>query len=511
MPYTINVDNSNEPQDLRELGLAAAELRAIKSKLLAYLLDINNNVDFNNGNLFVDVVNQRVGINQQNPTKAFHVVGEGLFSGNITAPRLIGTADAWTNARTLTLGGHVSGSASFDGSADVSLNVTIANDSHTHDGRYFTETESDARFLGITATAVNAAALNNLTSSQFLRSDANNVASGTQTWNGVSTFATAVKINTPTAILDFASDASSRNFARVLQSNNVRWNWRIGANGDLGINPTAAQRLRISGARIFADDYHPNADKLTTARTISISGGAAGSASFDGSANIDISLTVTDNSHSHTIANVTGLQAALDSDAQALADHEGDSNNPHNVTKAQVGLGNVDNHPTTQSNSEADANKVASGATVARAAPVGEVAMFYRQTIPEGWLYCDGSQFDPVTYPKLYAELGDSDTLPDMRGEFPRGWDDGRGVDPGRVLGSAQADQDNSINIMSYSTVSSGSTNSSITVPTDGTASARFRTGDEAGGTSHGSARFTKFGREVRGRNVALMFCIKHD
>lgn len=55
-----------------------------------------------------------------------------------------------------------------------------------------------------------------------------------------------------------------------------------------------------------------SATKLTTARTISLTGGATGSASFDGSANASLTVTVQDNSHAHTIANVTGLQTALD-------------------------------------------------------------------------------------------------------------------------------------------------------------------------------------------------------
>ena len=55
-------------------------------------------------------------------------------------------ADKWTTARTITLGGDLSGNVSIDGSANVTLTATVANDSHTHDGRYYTESESDARF-----------------------------------------------------------------------------------------------------------------------------------------------------------------------------------------------------------------------------------------------------------------------------------------------------------------------------------------------------------------------------
>ena len=50
-------------------------------------------------------------------------------------------------ARTISLTGGVTGSQSFDGSQNVSIAQTVANDSHTHDGRYFTETEADGRFV----------------------------------------------------------------------------------------------------------------------------------------------------------------------------------------------------------------------------------------------------------------------------------------------------------------------------------------------------------------------------
>jgi hypothetical protein len=52
-------------------------------------------------------------------------------------------ADKWTTARTITLGGDLSGSVSLDGSANVTLSAAVANDSHTHDGRYYTETETN--------------------------------------------------------------------------------------------------------------------------------------------------------------------------------------------------------------------------------------------------------------------------------------------------------------------------------------------------------------------------------
>ena len=53
--------------------------------------------------------------------------------------------------------------------------------------------------------------------------------------------------------------------------------------------------------KIYHDGYHPNADKWTTARTLSLSGDASGSVSWDGSANASLSVTVNDNSHNHNI------------------------------------------------------------------------------------------------------------------------------------------------------------------------------------------------------------------
>ncbi|NKI74445.1 phage tail protein, partial [Dickeya sp. CFBP 2040] len=58
-------------------------------------------------------------------------------------------------------------------------------------------------------------------------------------------------------------------------------------------------------------------------------------------------------------------------------------------------------------------------------------------TAPDGWLKCNGQAFDKNRYPRL-AQVYPSGVLPDLRGEFIRGWDDGRGADAGRQLGSWQ-------------------------------------------------------------------------
>lgn len=75
-------------------------------------------------------------------TNIGYLFGHRIFNENYHP-----NADIWTTARTITLGGDLSGSVSINGFADVTLTAAVANDSHTHDGRYFTESESNAKFL----------------------------------------------------------------------------------------------------------------------------------------------------------------------------------------------------------------------------------------------------------------------------------------------------------------------------------------------------------------------------
>lgn len=71
------------------------------------------------------------------------------------------------------------------------------------------------------------------------------------------------------------------------------------------------------------------------------------------------------------------------------------------------------------------------------ALPVGVPVPWPSATPPAGWLKCNGAAFTAAQYPKL-AQAYPSLRLPDLRGEFIRGWDDGRGVDSGRAIISTQ-------------------------------------------------------------------------
>lgn len=72
--------------------------------------------------------------------------------------------------------------------------------------------------------------------------------------------------------------------------------------------------------------------------------------------------------------------------------------------------------------------------------PVGIPLPWPAATPPDGWLKCNGSVFDKNQLPQL-ALVYPSGRLPDLRGEFIRGWDDGRGVDSGRGLLTVENDE----------------------------------------------------------------------
>ena len=69
--------------------------------------------------------------------------------------------------------------------------------------------------------------------------------------------------------------------------------------------------------------------------------------------------------------------------------------------------------------------------------PVGVPLPWPASIPPSGWLKCNGASFNKSQYPQL-ATVYPSGTLPDLRSEFIRGWDDGRGIDVGRGLLSRQ-------------------------------------------------------------------------
>lgn len=135
--------------------------------------------------------------------------------------------------------------------------------------------------------------------------------------------------------------------------------------------------------------------------------------------------------------------------------------------------------------------------------PTGSVITYPVNNIPDGFLECNGAELSRTTYAGLFSSIGvaygvgDGTTtfkIPDLRGEFIRGFDNGRGVDSGRTVGSWQEDIFKSHNH---------------------TFDGYFLTGSSGGygwhpGASNNSAIGYTGGTETRPRNIAMMYCIKY-
>ncbi|EFO3561159.1 hypothetical protein DLS29_28195, partial [Escherichia coli] len=141
------------------------------------------------------------------------------------------------------------------------------------------------------------------------------------------------------------------------------------------------------------------------------------------------------------------------------------------------------------------------------ALPVGVPVPWPSATPPEGWLKCNGAVFSAVEYPKL-AKAYPTNKLPDLRSEFIRGWDDGRGIDAGRALLSIQRDEVRKLELKYWGPASNSSP------------SKTFAISDSAGGglytdgiSQSGGGVFNAFkipgGSETRPRNIAFNYIVR--
>lgn len=135
----------------------------------------------------------------------------------------------------------------------------------------------------------------------------------------------------------------------------------------------------------------------------------------------------------------------------------------------------------------------------------GSIQHFALSAAPNGWIKANGALISRTTYAALFAVIGttygagDGSTtfaVPDLRGEFIRSLDDGRGVDSARVLGSAQTD---ALKAHTHTAAGSGSG--------DGGSGAGGAPGMDSGGSNTTSSTGST---ETRPRNVAMLACIKY-
>jgi len=133
--------------------------------------------------------------------------------------------------------------------------------------------------------------------------------------------------------------------------------------------------------------------------------------------------------------------------------------------------------------------------------PAGSVSFFARNSAPTGYLKANGAAISRTTYATLFTAIGttfgvgDGSTtfnLPDLRGEFLRGWDDSRGVDSGRTFGSSQTDD-----LKSHTHTALAN-------------SGQLGSGGGSNYLGQPNGTGATGGTETRPRNVALLACIKY-
>ncbi|UYF59902.1 tail fiber protein [Escherichia coli] len=147
------------------------------------------------------------------------------------------------------------------------------------------------------------------------------------------------------------------------------------------------------------------------------------------------------------------------------------------------------------------------------ALPVGVPVPWPSTTPPTGWLKCNGAVFSAEEYPEL-AKAYPTNKLPDLRGEFIRGWDDGRDVDSGRALLSEQLDAMQNVtgslidNTMGSASSASGvfnvgsSSGVKYAAPSTGNAFSYY-------GVTLDLSRSARTSAETRPRNIAFNYIVR--
>lgn len=156
-------------------------------------------------------------------------------------------------------------------------------------------------------------------------------------------------------------------------------------------------------------------------------------------------------------------------------------------------------------------------------APVGSVFAMASRVAPDGYLECNGNSVSRTQYAKLFDVIGTTFgagdnartfNLPDLRGEFIRGFDNGRGFDPSRNFGSHQEDAIRNIvgSINGYAINSNETfegTGAIRTKPFGGHGNYTSNSGQH-GNWDFDASRVVPTANENRPKNTALMYVIKY-
>ena len=168
-------------------------------------------------------------------------------------------------------------------------------------------------------------------------------------------------------------------------------------------------------------------------------------------------------------------------------------------------------------------NALLTGYTANSYCPSGQIGLFAMDYAPQGWLKANGAAVSRTVYANLFAAVGtrfgagdgySTFNLPDLRGEFPRFWDDGRGVDVGRGLGTWQGDAIRNITAQMYLYGQDGSSSQgAFGFRKQGERGLVWSRNDNNAGVVMDfwldASKVVPTAHENRPRNIALLACIK--
>lgn len=269
---------------------------------------------------------------------------------------------------------------------------------------------------------------------------------GNQTVNGTKTFSSIQEFSNG---LRFSTPAKNIWGVLAMDSNGV---YLSNPASNKFIKLTDGGELQYGGEKVFT--YFDRSDSYTLDDTSKLATSRALKLLNDVSASVNTSITAGNGltgggtlAASRTLALGTpGTITASSTNAVQAAGHT------HAIDKASLTVAGV-----VQLSSATDSTAVNMAATPAavraamqeasQATPIGTIAYFAGDSAPAGWLKANGAQVSRSVYANLFAAISTrfgagngstTFTLPDLRGVFLRGFDDGRGFDGGRVLGSLQ-------------------------------------------------------------------------
>jgi microcystin-dependent protein len=386
-------------------------------------------------------------------------------SGNFTAGTITGTATDCS--RSVLAGNGITGGGALSADRTITLGTpgtltgttanAVTSTSHTH-----AITVSLGAIAGTTAgPTITSSAGTNVVIPSAAAGAAGIVTTGAQTFAGVKTFSSTIAGSINGNAATATNLSSNRTFALTGDvTGSVSSNLSSGASISAAIAAGVIVNADVNAsAAIAGTKISPNfgSQTIVTTGIYSAASGAVATPSiaFTGDLNTGIFRPAADKLGIATggVERVEfGNTEVVFNDGGADVDFRVEGDTKPNLFKVDAGADTVIIDGLTHPSADGSAGQslVTNGSgvlSVASVPPPGSIFWFAANAAPAGYLKANGANVNRTTYAALFAAIGTTFgvgngsttfTLPDLRGEFARGWDDGRGIDSGRTFGSAQ-------------------------------------------------------------------------